>query len=387
MAGKTYYVSGTGNDKNDGSNQKAAFRTLQKAGDLVKAGDTVYVMNGTYTNPYANILSIDNKNGSANAPITFKALSGHNPVLVTDKHNWNAISITGSSYINIEGLTLKGARDKITLAYALKEKTNLNNPATSGNGINITYSQEDSKKRSHHITISDNKVSNFPGGGITAIEADYITVKDNVVSGNAWYSPFGAQGISMLHLWNSDKNTKDYKIVIEDNTVFDNKQLVPYYAVGEITEGHGVMVDRAYIGSDSYKGKVLISDNLIYKNGGSGIQLFRADNPIDVLHNTTYKNSQVLTTGEIFINKANDVDVENSIFVGKGGQAINPISKSTGFSFEDNLVYNGSFKNTGSGSGNIIGKDPLFVNPASGNFDLQALSPAIIGGTTLGIID
>ncbi|MBD2243779.1 hypothetical protein H6G26_09200, partial [Nostoc sp. FACHB-888] len=65
--------------------------------------------------------------------------------------------------------------------------------------------------------------------------------------------------------------------------------------------------------------------------------------------------------------------------------AINPISKSTGFSFEDNLVYNGSFKNTG--SGNIIGQDPLFVNPASGNFDLQALSPAIIGATTLGIID
>ncbi|MBD2246525.1 DUF1565 domain-containing protein, partial [Nostoc sp. FACHB-888] len=97
MAGKTYYVSGTGNDKNDGSNEKAAFRTLQKAGDLVAAGDTVYVMNGTYTNPYANILSIANKNGTANAPITFKALSGHNPVLATDKHNWNAISITGSS--------------------------------------------------------------------------------------------------------------------------------------------------------------------------------------------------------------------------------------------------------------------------------------------------
>ncbi|MEH2450233.1 hypothetical protein [Nostoc sp.] len=50
MAGKTYYVSGTGDDKkNNGLKEGAAFRTLQKAADLVQAGDTVYVMNGTYT--------------------------------------------------------------------------------------------------------------------------------------------------------------------------------------------------------------------------------------------------------------------------------------------------------------------------------------------------
>jgi hypothetical protein len=54
------------------------------------------------------------------------------------------------------------------------------------------------------------------------------------------------------------------------------------------------MVNRAYIGNDSYKGKVLISDNLIYKNGGLGIQLFRADNPIDVLHNTTSHVSEIV---------------------------------------------------------------------------------------------
>ena len=120
MAGKTYYVSGTGNDKNDGLNEGAAFRTLQKAGDLVEAGDTVYVMNGTYTNIYANILSISDKHGTEAAPITFTAYPGHTPVLEAHKNNWNAIAITGSSYVVINGLTAVGARDEITLKYALQ---------------------------------------------------------------------------------------------------------------------------------------------------------------------------------------------------------------------------------------------------------------------------
>lgn len=47
---KTYYVSGTGNDSNDGLTTTTAFRTLQRAANKVSApGDTVYVMNGTYT--------------------------------------------------------------------------------------------------------------------------------------------------------------------------------------------------------------------------------------------------------------------------------------------------------------------------------------------------
>ena len=210
MAGNTYYVSEAGSDKNDGLDEKSAFRTLQKAGDLVKAGDTVYVMNGTYTNIYPNILSIENKHGTEAAPITFTAYPGQTPVLEAHKNNWNAISITGSSYVVINGLTLVGTRDETTLKYALEKKKKPES-ATSGNGISIN---PDEKQRSHHITISNNNVSKFPGGGIATAEVDYITVKNNVVSGNAWYSPHGTQGITMLHLWNSDKNVTDYKVII-----------------------------------------------------------------------------------------------------------------------------------------------------------------------------
>jgi Ca2+-binding RTX toxin-like protein len=375
----TYYVSGTGNDKSNGLSQGDAFRSLQKAGDLVKAGDTVYVMNGTYTSPHTNILSIANKQGTANAPITFKALSGHTPVLEANAKNWQAVSITGSSYIVIQGLTLVGNRDNIKLEDALKQKDNLNNPATSGNGIYVTVSSDNPNQHSSHITISNNNVSKFPGGGIGGTQVDYIKVENNVVSGNAWYSPFGNQGISMLNLWNSDNNTADYKVIIQGNTVFDNQSLIPWKVVGKITEGHGIMLDTSYVGNVAYTGKALISNNLIYNNGGAGVQIFKGENPVDIVNNTIYQNSKVLSDGEIFLNYAKNVQVYNNILYGSKGESLIASNKSTNVTFNNNLAYNGVFKVTG--SGNILNQDPLFVNPAKGNFSLQPGSPAIDAGS------
>jgi len=380
MAGTTYYVSGTGNDKSNGLNQGAAFRTLQKAADLVQAGDTVYVMNGTYTSPYATILGITNKQGRADAPITFTALSGHTPVLEASKNIWNAISITGSSHLVIEGLKLVGARDETTLEYALEQKNNLSNPATSGNGIHIDSIDGNQKIHSHHITIRNNSVSKFPGGGIGTSEADYITIENNIVSGNAWYSPYGNQGISAFTLWNSDNNTTDYKVIIRGNTSFDNKSLVPWVKAGEITEGHGIMLDTSYFGGVAYTGKTLISNNLIYNNGGAGIQLFKGENPVDIVNNTTYQNSQIISAGEILINSAKNVRVYNNIMYASTGESTNQMFNSSNYSFNNNLAYNGVFK--GTGSGNILNKDPLFVDAANGDFRLKSGSAAIDAGSS-----
>ncbi|MBC1223745.1 choice-of-anchor D domain-containing protein [Nostoc sp. UCD121] len=377
----TYYVSGTGNDKSNGLSQGDAFRSLQKAADLVKAGDTVYVMNGTYTSPYANILSIANKQGTANAPITFKALPGHTPVLEANAKNWQAISISGSTYIAIEGLTLVGNRDNITLEYALSQKDNLNNPATSGNGIYVTASSNNPNQHSSHITIINNNISKFPGGGIATSKADYIRVENNVVTGNAWYSPYGTQGITMVNLWNSDKNTTDYKVIIKGNTVFDNQSLVPWKQAGKITEGHGIMLDTSYVGDVAYTGKALISNNLTYNNGGAGIQIFKGENPVDIVNNTIYQNSKVISDGEIFLNYAKNVRVYNNILYGSKGESLIASNQSTNLTFNNNLAYNGVLNVTG--SGNILNKNPLFVDPANGNFRLKGGSPAIDGGSSL----
>lgn len=75
--GKTYYVAQTKNasDKNDGS-EAAPFKTLSKAGEVVKAGDTVIVGGGIYR----ETLTIAN-NGEKARPITFRAKEGEKPVI------------------------------------------------------------------------------------------------------------------------------------------------------------------------------------------------------------------------------------------------------------------------------------------------------------------
>ena len=56
----TYYVSSViGSNNNAGTSQTTPLATLQTAANFVKAGDTVEVMNGTYTAPcYGDALDI-----------------------------------------------------------------------------------------------------------------------------------------------------------------------------------------------------------------------------------------------------------------------------------------------------------------------------------------
>lgn len=133
---KSYYVSVNGSNQNHGLSASSPLATLQKAADLTRAGDTVYVMNGTYTqpNPDDNILTIRNS-GTSHNWIRYKAYPGQHPKLKSK--NWHAIDLQGASYVAIEGFTLEGNNDNITLDYALSQKDNLANPATSGNGIGI----------------------------------------------------------------------------------------------------------------------------------------------------------------------------------------------------------------------------------------------------------
>ncbi|MBU7583988.1 MAG: right-handed parallel beta-helix repeat-containing protein [Nostoc sp. TH1S01] len=387
--GTTYYVSGSGDDSNDGLTTTTAFRTLQKAAKNIAAGDTVYVMNGTYTqeDPNQSILYIYQKQGTATAPITFKAYPGHKPVLKSS--NMVAIFIGGSSYINIEGFTLVGSNDQITLEYAQQQKNNLKNPLTAGAGIKVT---EGGSEYSHHIVIRNNNISKFGGGGIGTRVSDYITIENNVISQTSLYSPQGTSPISLLHNRNEDNNTTKYKMIIRGNIVHDNINYIPWYqnTQGKVSEGHGIIIDdgkhikNSSIG-EPYTGRTLIANNIVYKNGGSGIVLNNSAN-VDIINNTTYQNAQSPdlqnVLGEIDSVKSDNVRVFNNIMYAKKDGIVNKVSKtSTNTIYENNLVYNSS-KYTNLGLSNLIGKDPKFANPATGNFSLNYGSFAIDSGTS-----
>ncbi|MDZ8077739.1 MAG: choice-of-anchor Q domain-containing protein [Nostoc sp. SerVER01] len=380
-ASTTYYVSGSGSDKNSGLTASSPFRTPQRAANLTKPGDTVLLMNGVYSNssPAGSVLVVT-RSGAPNAWITYKAYPGHSPKI---QHNgWHGIWIKdGASYIEVNGIEVEGNNRNISLSYALSQKNNTSNPKTSGGCITVDGR---GKGRPHHVRILNNKVHDCGGGGVTGLEIDYLTVDNNEIYNNAWYSPFGNSGLSLLGNWNYDNN-QGYRIFITNNKVYRNRMYVPWIFNGKIQDGNGIICDRfrhdnAGAKLAPYQGRTLIANNIVYENGGGGIHAFRT-NKIDVIHNTSYLNSQTpgLQTGGISMNITDDVKVLNNIVYAQSGKsAISSSGKNTNTVFNYNL-YNGGSGTSGKGVNNIIA-DAQFVNASARDFRLKSTSPAINSG-------
>ena len=132
----TYFVSSEiGGDNNAGTSATSPLATLQAAENLVKPGDTVEVMSGTYTGPGGgNVLTITTS-GTASAPITFEAAPGATPI-IDSSGTWQAIEID-ASYITINGFTIVGDAANFTLAQAMAGYST-GDPELDGNGIAAT---------------------------------------------------------------------------------------------------------------------------------------------------------------------------------------------------------------------------------------------------------
>lgn len=375
-----YYVSGKGNDKNSGRTTSSAFRTIQRAADLTNPGDTVLIMDGVYKNAYPTGTVVDIKrSGRAKAWIRYKAYPGHRPKL---QHNgWHGIWISnGASYIEINGLEVAGNNGNMTRRYGVSQKYNQSNPLTNGNCISIDGTQNG---HTHHIRILNNKVHDCGGGGISATESDYVTIENNEVFNNAWYSVYGCSGISLLNNWNSDNN-QNYKMFVTRNRVYNNQMLVPWMRNGKIQDGNGIIIDRAMNkqkGSrlSPYRGRTLIADNITYKNGGGGIHTFQSEN-IDIVYNTSYLNNQSpeIAYGQISVNDSNNINVLNNILYSERGKPINGRWGGSNIRFDYNLNANSS-SISASGPSDIIA-DSQFMNASDGDFRLKWASPAINSG-------
>jgi hypothetical protein len=374
---KTYYVSGNGNDKNNGVSTSSAFRTIQRAADITNPGDTVLIMNGIYTNlPQAGSAVSIKRSGTANAWIRYKAYPGHFPKI---KHNtWNGVAIShGASYIEINGLEVIGNNDNITLDYALSQKTNTTNKLTNGNCINV-----DGRANGHvrHIRILNNKAHKCPGVGIAVMESDYVTVNNNTVFNNAWYGIYGASGISMLHNWNSDNN-RGYKMFVTNNKVYNNRMYIPWIEAGKITDGNGIIIDgsrneRQDSKLSPYIGRTLVKNNLTFNNGGSGIHTFLSDH-VDIVNNTAVLNNQSpeINGGQIFAHTSSDVRILRNILYAFPGKNINNNTKNNNVVYDYNIYMNSS-KITVKGPNDIIANSQFFkkypsLKKISGNWKSQ----------------
>jgi parallel beta-helix repeat protein len=395
-----YYVDASrADDTGAGTSLATAKKTLQAAANLpLGAGDIVFVRAGIYTTTGSGAVLSITKSGNAFGYITFKNYQGETPII--EFSAWNGIELTnGASYIEINGFEVKGFRgtlDNRTVAraesqyatYATCSSLTVNS-IYNGNGITV---KDDNNKtildNSHHVKILNCNVHDCGGGGIQVSGGDYITIEDNTVYNNAWYSVYANSGISIYQPFNFDATT-GYKIVIQRNKSYGNDSKVKWQVGCKFSDGNGIIIDDTRNTQNTssygvYLGKTLVANNVTFNNGGSGIHAFQSNN-VDIVFNVSYLNGQrsVYNDGGIYANTTTNVQILNNIIVGIAGKNVNTNFSNTGQTVNYNLFFQGNNPAV-SGVNDLKATNPIFVNasidPSVADFRLSSGSPAINSG-------
>jgi hypothetical protein len=199
--GQTYYVATTGSDSNPGTSA-APWRTVQRALNLLQAGQRALVRAGTYTE------NLDmTRAGTATAPITVENYPGERPVVRSAGSHPLEISSSGA-YFRVRGLVFEAS------------------PGNSGGNIDIyghhveiaaneirlsqdqgVYSDEDS----HHAQILGNWIHHNGQGVIHQSHGIYLQGNDHLVANNVIHDHPEGFGIQVY-----DRNSRS---ILVANTV------------------------------------------------------------------------------------------------------------------------------------------------------------------------
>jgi parallel beta-helix repeat protein len=325
----SYYVSPSGGGSTCSSGAPCSLNT--GIGRLT-AGDTLFLKGGTYSlilghdpdNPPAGTPNQIPSGTSWSSVVTIAAAPGETPIIP-------GIWLQYARYIVIDGKGL------LVLDGQLKF------------GIGIALG-------GHHIRVQSTEIRNFREQGILGCDDGFcefinMNVHDNgngtcfgdglchglythgqavTVDGGRWYNHFDGYG---LHFYPNPSHT-----TVRNARVYSNRD-------GMVIQG-----DRS----------AKVYNNIVYNNWFIGI---RANSSMSQWHNNTIYNN-----GEagIYIDKDGN-DVRNNIIFNNRG--------------EGNIVNLGS--NTLS---NNLTTNPKFVNAGTGDFRLQAGSPAIDMGVTISAV-
>src|SRR5437867_3981770 len=265
----TYYVSASGGgDGNAGTSDAAAFKTLQKAADTVRAGDTVIVRAGTYP---AGMNLFGHAGGTAAAPISFladpgatitrSATSGTNATMAAVN-----LESTGGWFV-VAGFTITDA-----------------NQTTQRAGVRVASSP--------HCVVRDNTIDG-PYDGIFVSRSDDVLVEDNVTRNS-----YGEHGIYV-------NGSADY--VIRGNEAYGNPwngihtnvmDGVNQTNTGGLVEDN-VVHDNGLAGMDfTGMGDALVRNNLVYGNGRHAVVLQNSNqNPTVACHDVAFVNNTLDARG------------------------------------------------------------------------------------------
>jgi len=310
-----YYVdANTGNDGDDGLSLGNAWLTLEYADGQLSAGDTLYLVDGTWNNQHF----VFTASGTEGNPITVTAYNGTPILNGQDMSGTGGIGIDfgGQSYINISGFEIlnynygiiqtgeDGVKGLITDRMEVHDiffegityvnyvsDSEINNcivynigNGDSGNSVGIygTYGNtSNDMKHTHNITIDNLTVLPYYNHSALDLFGDLIDIKvfNSIFSGSQVFShvtPGGSNLIEELNFsYNSVNNSTHYGVKIScnnstfiGNTIYNNTQV----GFALMTAG----VNNTF------------QDNIIYNNLDWGLEIRSSTSTID--NNSVYNN-------------------------------------------------------------------------------------------------
>src|SRR5580704_17876849 len=295
-----YFVSTTGNDSSSGASMGSALKTIGAATKLpLKAGDCVTVADGTYDETV--LVSASGSADTCTGSVVFRAASpGGAKVVSTDPYNGFMVN---ANYVMVDGFDL--------------EDTGTGSAFTAGTntvqaGKVIVY---------HHIAALRNIAHDSGGAGLGALHADYVRFEGNTVYNNSSRSTYGDSGIDLWEMQASD-TLPGFHIVIRNNLSYSNVESdIP---ANLQTDGEGIILDSfdyadSTYGSTPYAQETLVENNVIWGNGGRGIEASGAQptSHVTIRNNTVFDDNtqQQQYGGAEIVSWGNGNSVANNIVI------------------------------------------------------------------------
>jgi hypothetical protein len=269
-----YFVSPTGSDSNSGTSMADALKTIGAATKLaLKGGDCVTVADGTYDETV--LISTSGSADTCTGYVVFRAASvGGAKVVSTDPYNGFMVN---ANYVMVDGFDLQDT----STGSAFTAGTN-----TLASGKVIVY---------HHIDAVRNIAHDSGGAGLGALHADYVRFEGNAVYDNSSRSDYGDSGIDLWEMQASD-SLPGFHIVIRNNVSYSNVESgIP---ANLQTDGEGIILDSfdyadPMYGSTPYAQESLVENNVIWGNGGRGIEAAGAQptSHVTIRNNTVFDDN------------------------------------------------------------------------------------------------
>ncbi len=254
---KTYYVSTSGSNSNNGLSPDSALATLQYASNTVSTGDSVLVLPGNYAG--FDLRGVD---GTEVNPIVFKTLGDNVKITSRNPRTADGINLEGPDWVVIDGFTVTGV---------------------PRNGIRLVTAE--------HITIKNNTCLNNSRGILTGF-VEYAVIENNLCA----YS-WDEHGI--YH-----SNSGDHPI-IRYNTCHHNNSCGIHMNGDSSMGGDGLITDAIVEGNIIYENgdaggsgincdgvaDSKIFNNLLYNNHANGISLYKIDSKHGSYNTKVYNNT------------------------------------------------------------------------------------------------